>query len=208
MGDNYDLVTSVCAAQLVFPRFFLCHSDSVGTTDELRQRAVHRILTYDLPQYFALITRVRQELILIGPEGGQLTSGVVPSVKVQFPQGALHKKIRVGLQVHCIEQELVSRLLGARVSVSPIVTIEPRRRKFHKPIVLTMPLPKNFTVSTGTGATHSVVGSPSLRLLCSISGGTSPTVWEDITGSSPLSAHNNAVSFTTTVSARYVPLEF
>ncbi|TPP60524.1 Ankyrin-2 [Fasciola gigantica] len=173
--------------------------DSIGTTDELRQRAVHRILTYDLPQYFALITRVRQELILIGPEGGQLTSAVVPSVKVQFPQGALHKKIRVGLQVHCIEQELVSRLLGARVSVSPIVTIEPRRRKFHKPIVLTMPLPRSSMVSSGV---HSVVGSPSLRLLCSISGGTSPTVWEDITGSSPLSAQNDAVSFTTTVSAR------
>ncbi|VDP73916.1 unnamed protein product, partial [Echinostoma caproni] len=182
--------------------------DSVGTMDELRQRAVHRILTYDLPQYFALVTRVRQELILIGPEGGQLTSAVVPSVQVQFPQGALHKKIRVGLQVHCIEQELVSRLLGARVSVSPIVTIEPRRRKFHKPIVITMPLPKSSVGASGTGgassdnASRSLIGSPSLRLLCSISGGTSPTVWEDITGSSPLSAHNDAVSFTTTVSAR------
>ncbi|OON23696.1 ZU5 domain protein [Opisthorchis viverrini] len=177
--------------------------DYVDSADELRKRSVHRILTYDLPQYFALITRVRQELILIGPEGGTLTSNVISEVQVVFPPGALQKKIRVGLQVHCIDQELVSRLLGARVLVSPIVTIEPRRRKFHKPITLKMPLPKSST-ATGAGglAAHSSVDSPSLRLLCSISGGTSPTVWEDITGSSPLSASKNTVSFTTTVSAR------
>ncbi|TGZ70996.1 hypothetical protein CRM22_002880 [Opisthorchis felineus] len=177
--------------------------DYVDSADELRKRSVHRILTYDLPQYFALITRVKQELILIGPEGGTLTSNVVSEVQVVFPPGALQKKIRVGLQVHCIDQELVSRLLGARVLVSPIVTIEPRRRKFHKPITLKMPLPKSNT-ATGAGglAAHSSVDSPSLRLLCSISGGTSPTVWEDITGSSPLSASKNMVSFTTTVSAR------
>ncbi|CAL8085284.1 unnamed protein product [Calicophoron daubneyi] len=178
--------------------------DSVSSSDELRKRSVHRILTYDLPQYFSLITRVRQELILIGPEGGVLKSSVVPEVQVEFPPDALHKKIRVGLQVHSIDREIVSRLLGARVSVSPIVTIEPRRRKFHKPIVLTIPLPKSTTASgerAGAGG-HSSVGSPSLRLLCSITGGTSPAIWEDITGSSPLSAGKDSVSFTTTVSAR------
>ncbi|KAA3678593.1 ankyrin [Paragonimus westermani] len=175
--------------------------DKVSSSDELRKRSVHRILTYDLPQYFALITRVHQELILIGPEGGTLTSNVVPEVQVEFPPGALQKKIRVGLQVHSIEQTLVTRLLGARVSVSPIVTIEPRRRKFHKPITLRMPLPKSTVVSGGPPG-HSVIDSPSLRLLCSISGGTSSTIWEDITGSSPLSANKSIVSFTTTVSAR------
>ncbi|KAF7233383.1 hypothetical protein EG68_04445, partial [Paragonimus skrjabini miyazakii] len=175
--------------------------DKISSSDELRKRSVHRILTYDLPQYFALITRVHQELILIGPEGGTLTSNVVPEVQVEFPPGALQKKIRVGLQVHSIEQTLVTRLLGARVSVSPIVTIEPRRRKFHKPITLRMPLPKSTVVSGGPPG-HSVIDSPSLRLLCSISGGTSSTIWEDITGSSPLSANKSIVSFTTTVSAR------
>ncbi|KAF5403569.1 hypothetical protein PHET_02981 [Paragonimus heterotremus] len=177
--------------------------DKISSSDELRKRSVHRILTYDLPQYFALITRVHQELILIGPEGGTLTSNVVPEVQVEFPPGALQKKIRVGLQVHSIEQTLVTRLLGARVSVSPIVTIEPRRRKFHKPITLRMPLPKSTVVSGGPPG-HSVIDSPSLRLLCSISGGTSSTIWEDITGSSPLSANKSIVSFTTTVSARRV----
>ncbi|CAH8636573.1 unnamed protein product [Schistosoma margrebowiei] len=181
------------------------HFDYVGSFEELRAKSIHRILTYDLPQYFALITRIKQELILIGPEGGTLTSTVVPDVHVRFPQGALQKRIRVGLQVHPVDHELVTRMLGPRVSVSPIVTIEPRRRKFHKPITLTIPLPKTaMSSSSGVADTksRSTIDSPSLRLLCSITGGTSPAVWEDITGSSPLSAHDLSVSFTSTVSAR------
>nr|CAH8871646.1 unnamed protein product [Trichobilharzia regenti] len=179
------------------------HFDYAGSFEELREKSIHRILTYDLPQYFALVTRVKQELILIGPEGGTLTSSVVPEVHVRFPQGALQKRIRVGLQVHPVDHELVVRMLGPRVSVSPIVTIEPRRRKFHKPITLTIPLPKTaISSSSGSMKSRSTVDSPSLRLLCSITGGSSPAVWEDITGSSPLSAHDTAVSFTSTVSAR------
>ena len=33
-------------------------------------------------------------------------------------------------------------LLSSRVAVSAIVTVEPRRRKFHKPITLTIPVPQ------------------------------------------------------------------
>ncbi|CAH8614825.1 unnamed protein product [Heterobilharzia americana] len=179
------------------------HFDYAGSFEELRDKSIHRILTYDLPQYFALVTRVKQELILTGPEGGTLTSSVIPEVHVRFPPGALQKRIRVGLQVHPVDHELVARMLGPRVSVSPIVTIEPRRRKFHKPITLTIPLPKTAISSSGGAMkSRSTIDSPSLRLLCSITGGTSPAVWEDITGSSPLSAHDTSVSFTSTVSAR------
>ena len=35
----------------------------------------------------------------MGPEGGMLSSMTVPMVQASFPQGALTKKIRVGLQV-------------------------------------------------------------------------------------------------------------
>lgn len=35
----------------------------------------------------------------MGPEGGLLSSTVVPQVQAIFPEGALTKKIRVGLQV-------------------------------------------------------------------------------------------------------------
>ncbi|KAK8776015.1 hypothetical protein V5799_030638 [Amblyomma americanum] len=45
--------------------------------------------------------------------------------------------------------------------------------------------------------------APTLRLLCSITGGTNKAQWEDVTGSTPLTFVNDCVSFTTTVSARF-----
>ena len=45
--------------------------------------------------------------------------------------------------------------------------------------------------------------APTLRLLCSITGGLTKAQWEDVTGSTPLTFVNNCVSFTTTVSARF-----
>jgi len=80
----------------------------------------------------------------------------------------------VGVQAQPVAPSLVSRLLGNRVAVSPIVTIEPRRRKFHRPITLTMPLPRaaqkgmlNQYSGSASGADGDV---PTLRLLCSIMG--------------------------------------
>lgn len=58
-----------------------------------------RILTNDFPQYFALLSRVRQDIGLVGPDGGVLSSTVVPQVQAVFPDNALMKRIRVGLQV-------------------------------------------------------------------------------------------------------------
>lgn len=59
-----------------------------------------RFVTYDFPQYFAVVSRIRQEVHAIGPEGGMVSSTVVPQVQAVFPQGALTKKIKVGLQVN------------------------------------------------------------------------------------------------------------
>jgi hypothetical protein len=61
-------------------------------------------------------------------------------------------------------------MLGNRVAVSPIVTVEPRRRKFHKPITLTIPVPK----ASQKGMLNQYGGqeTPTLRLLCSITGET------------------------------------
>ncbi|BHF75266.1 Ankyrin-2 [Sparganum proliferum] len=176
-------------------------NDAVPSTD-LRERRVHRILTNTIPQYFALITRIRQDLILIGPEGSVLTSAVVPAVQVCFPPGALQKKIRVGLQVQDIPSALVTKCLGPRIAVSPIVSIEPRRRKFHRPITITIPLPGRSGAQQSEAGDNGQTNLSTIRLLCSITGGTSPAIWEDITGSSPFSMQQNCVSFTTTVSAR------
>lgn len=70
-------------------------------------------------------------------------------------------------QAHPIPTELVTKLLGNRVAVSPIVTVEPRRRKFHKPIILTIPVPQ----AANKGMINQYSGdAPTLRLLCSITG--------------------------------------
>ena len=175
--------------------------EDLESAEELYQKRITRILTTDFPQYFAVVTRIRQESNSIGPEGGLLSSTVVPQVQAVFPEGSLTKKIKVGLQAQPIQPELVSKMLGNRVAVSPIVTVEPRRRKFHKPITLTIPVPK----ASQKGMLNQYGGqeTPTLRLLCSITGGTSPAQWEDITGTTPLTFVDDCVSFTTTVSARF-----
>ncbi|KAH9634383.1 hypothetical protein HF086_010863 [Spodoptera exigua] len=145
---------------------------------------VTRILTHDFPQYFAVISRIRQEVHAIGPEGGMVSSSVVPQVQAVFPQGALTKKIKVGLQAQIIDSELTAKLLGRGVAVSPVVTVEPRRRKFHKAITLSMPAPRPHT--QGMTNQYSTSSAPTLRLLCSISGGTNRAHWEDVTENTPL----------------------
>ncbi|KAH9361275.1 hypothetical protein HPB48_006837 [Haemaphysalis longicornis] len=110
------------------------------------------------------------------------------------------KRQRMQEKAQPIPAELVTKLLGHRVAVSPIVTVEPRRRKFHKPITLTIPVPQAAT----KGMINQYAGdAPTLRLLCSITGGTNKAQWEDVTGSTPLTFVNDCVSFTTTVSARF-----
>jgi ankyrin len=53
------------------------------------------------------------------------------------------------------------------VAVSPVVTVEPRRRKFHKAITLSMPAPRAHS----QGMINQYSGNaPTLRLLCSITG--------------------------------------
>ncbi|XP_051745042.1 ankyrin-2 isoform X3 [Ctenopharyngodon idella] len=170
--------------------------EELDSPEELEKRRICRIITRDFPQYFAVVSRIKQDSHLIGPEGGVLSSTLVPQVQAVFPEGALTKRIRVGLQAQPISEDMVRKILGNKATFSPIVTLEPRRRKFHKPITMTIPVPKSPT-SDGTNST------PTLRLLCSITGGTTPAQWEDITGSTPLTFINQCVSFTTNVSARF-----
>lgn len=71
------------------------------------------------------------------------------------------------LQAQPVPDELVTKLLGNQATFSPIVTVEPRRRKFHRPIGLRIPLPpswKDNPRDSGEGDTTS------LRLLCSVIG--------------------------------------
>ncbi|XP_039238682.1 ankyrin-3 isoform X12 [Pipra filicauda] len=175
--------------------------EELDSVEELEKKRICRIVTKDFPQYFAVVSRIKQESNQIGPEGGVLSSTTVPRVQASFPEGALTKRIRVGLQAQPVPEEIVKKILGNKATFSPIVTVEPRRRKFHKPITMTIPVPP----PSGEGVTNGYKGdtTPNLRLLCSITGGTSPAQWEDITGTTPLTFSNDCVSFTTNVSARF-----
>uniref|UniRef100_A0A8C2LXR1 Ankyrin 3, epithelial n=1 Tax=Cricetulus griseus TaxID=10029 RepID=A0A8C2LXR1_CRIGR len=175
--------------------------EELDSPEELGTKRICRIITKDFPQYFAVVSRIKQESNQIGPEGGILSSTTVPLVQASFPEGALTKRIRVGLQAQPVPEEIVKKILGNKATFSPIVTVEPRRRKFHKPITMTIPVPP----PSGEGVSNGYKGdnTPNLRLLCSITGGTSPAQWEDITGTTPLTFIKECVSFTTNVSARF-----
>nr|XP_021335932.1 ankyrin-3 isoform X35 [Danio rerio] len=175
--------------------------EELDSSGDLEKKRICRIITKDFPQYFAVVSRIKQESNQMGPDGGVLSSMTVPMVQASFPEGALTKKIRVGLQAQPVPDEAVKKIIGNRATFSPIVTVEPRRRKFHKPITMIIPVPP----VSGEGVVNGYQGDTtlSLRLLCSITGGTSPAQWEDITGTTPLTFMNDCVSFTTNVSARF-----
>ncbi|XP_028324089.1 ankyrin-3-like isoform X9 [Gouania willdenowi] len=175
--------------------------EELDSPAELEKKRICRIITQDFPQYFAVVSRIKQESNHMGPDGGMLSSSTVPMVQASFPQGALTKRIRVGLQAQPVPDDLVRTILGNRATFSPIVTVEPRRRKFHKPITMTIPVPPRSAEGHPSGQRGDA--APCLRLLCSITGGTSPAQWEDITGTTPLSFVTDCVSFTTNVSARF-----
>ena len=93
---------------------FVCFSICAdpGADPEFASDRITRIVTSDFPHYFAVITRIRQEIHAIGPEGGIINSNVVPQVQAIFPDGALTKKIKVGLQVSSPSKGCMGRLLG------------------------------------------------------------------------------------------------
>lgn len=65
--------------------------------------------------------------------------------------------------------DMVRKILGNKATFSPIVTLEPRRRKFHKPITMTLPVPKSSQDPVFLAG-----DTPTLRLLCSITGQEKP----------------------------------
>uniref|UniRef100_A0A8C0UMD7 Ankyrin 1 n=1 Tax=Cyanistes caeruleus TaxID=156563 RepID=A0A8C0UMD7_CYACU len=172
----------------------------VARRKELDKKRVCRIITTDFPLYFVVMSRICQDCDMIGPEGGCLKSTLVPMVQATFPDTAVTKRVRLALQAQPVPDELVTKLLGNQATFSPIVTVEPRRRKFHRPIGLRIPLPpswKDNPRDSGEGDTTS------LRLLCSVIGGTAQAQWEDITGTTKLVYENECANFTTNVSARF-----
>ena len=67
--------------------------------DELEKKRITRIVTTEFPKYFALVSRPKIENKLVGAEGAIISSTVVPQAQAVFPDGALRKPTKIGLQV-------------------------------------------------------------------------------------------------------------
>lgn len=170
-------------------------------------RHVVRIITTDFPRYVAIVTRYALESRLIGHDGGVINSKVIPQVKAEFPKNCVqNRKIPISLQAMRMDGQLVSSIFGQGVTVSPITTIEPRHRKFHHPIQVTLPLPPQSSLKHLRGRLdHTVLNK--LRLLCCMAGGGERGLWTDVTGSSDISINNACATFSTNISARFWLLE-
>ena len=66
----------------------------------------------------------------------------------------------------------VKKVAKDKATFSPIVTLEPRRRRFHQPVTLTMPLPPPLPTAAESAAEpfDNEVDPDNLRLLCSLTG--------------------------------------
>lgn len=159
------------------------------------------ITTSSLPQFLAVLSRPRQETRPIGPEGGLVSSPLVAQVQCMFPPRSLTKPIPVGVSVCPVCPAAASSAL-TQGGASPVTTVEPRRRKFHKPITVTLPLPGLDPRAPSSSQSNSP-SDMALVLLCSMSGAGSRAVWEDVTRSTPLSFSTHSVQFSTVVSAQF-----
>lgn len=86
----------------------LCYADICSLVEESHHsettgdNRIVRIVITELPRYFAIMTRCRLETATIGSAGGIISSTVDPHVQAVFPEGALMKTIKVGLQVNIL----------------------------------------------------------------------------------------------------------
>ena len=62
------------------------------------------------PHYFAILSRVKEEVRAMGQDGGKITVSHTPSLQVYFPPGALQKRIKVAMQVQTVPNQLIQLL--------------------------------------------------------------------------------------------------
>jgi len=71
-----------------------------------------------------------------------------------------------------VPEATVKKVAKDVATFSPIVTLEPRRRKFHQPVTLTMPLPPPLPTAAASAVEpfKDEVDPDNVRLLCSLTG--------------------------------------
>ncbi|XP_040583620.1 ankyrin-3 isoform X3 [Lepeophtheirus salmonis] len=163
--------------------------------DELDTKRIVRISMKVLPKYFALLFRVREQVRGIGLDGGEV--GVRTNlgfITAKFNKGAVQKRIKVALQGQIVPSSIYEPLFpDGDVVVSPLIAIEPRRRRFHESVQLSVPLPRPKNKICGK----------KVHLLCSLAGNTANANWEDLSTTASFIHKDNHVLFQTRVSALF-----
>lgn len=171
---------------------FVASTGITAAYQELDTSRVVRISCSGFPKYFAILSRIKEEVRAIGADGGKIVANHAPNVQVYFPSGALQKKIKVALQVQTIPSQILKLTCPTSgLKFSPLVAIEPRRRRFHNPIEVAIPL--------------SAAKDPSrVRLLCSLAANSTPkALFEDVTEMTPITLSKGSVIFESKVSALF-----
>ncbi|XP_063716671.1 ankyrin-3-like isoform X3 [Symsagittifera roscoffensis] len=182
---------------------------SMATEDQIAQEDLQtpricRVIMREFPKVMLLISRIKKDVSPIGPKGGLLSSSVHAHVQLSFPEEALKKTIEIGLQVYKMPTDLVRRICGSKFRCSPVVTVEPQRRRFHQVFTVYLPHPSSDYPAWPAGT------KTELRVLRSVQAKTDPSVFEDKTESFVLNKpdKDGRIAFTTMISGRYWVIEY
>ncbi|KAH3864406.1 ankyrin-3-like [Dreissena polymorpha] len=117
-----------------------------------------------------------QAVRFLTSDGGTILSSLFPEISCEMPPGTFtsgsRSFCRVSLQVTNTDQSMVRQFMGNDAFVSPLILMEPLRRKFHAAPVIRLPLP-------GFGL-HKI-DPKSVRVLISVTGSSECNDWQDIT---------------------------
>ncbi|CAG5107530.1 Oidioi.mRNA.OKI2018_I69.chr1.g3371.t1.cds [Oikopleura dioica] len=153
-----------------------------------------RLRLQKLPQFLFIHTRPQVVALNVTPAGGTL-SAIDERLRVTFPEGALTKPTTViGQPFRKIQSFPVpAEACPAGVLTSPVLTLEPRRRRFHRTVIYNLPKPPEIG---NLDEYHT-------RVLCSITEGNEPVMWKDVTNSVDIIWHKDVAMFSGNVSGRF-----
>ncbi|XP_065062598.1 ankyrin-3-like isoform X3 [Rhopilema esculentum] len=158
-----------------------------------------KIVSQDLPERFAVVSRPRKEKFLMFPEGGVIKSCVLPKAQVIFKETSLNTSTKVILQIQFVNELLLDPADTAKYS--SIIRLQPHV-KLANPVNVTMPCPWITT-------DHSYGVPPNLRLLAMMPANenevseNSQWTWSDVTDVCSVTASENCCHFQTTYLTTY-----
>ena len=115
----------------------------------MKEGQITKVVLKLLPKYLLLITRPFLQFEITGSKGGVINSKFEPGLQMHITGGAIQKDIKIGLQILTIKQTIISKVTSGPFVCSSMLTIYPRKRRFHKPISITVPFQKGKIPKVG-----------------------------------------------------------